>query len=144
MEKLERLRWSDELSIGNVNVDKDHKKLIEIYNDLVDLIELGRDREEFAIILSKLTDYTLTHFRKEEDYMEKFSYPDLSEHKNYHCDFMYKVAMFNVDLLSSNPPEPKSIIKFVDKWLAQHIMKNDADYEKYKNEIQSDAIYREY
>src|ERR1035437_8156656 len=139
MEKLERMRWSDELSIGNVNVDKDHKKLIEIYNDLVDLIELDRNREEFAIILSKLTDYTLTHFRKEEDYMQKFSYPNLSEHKNYHCDFMYKVAMFNVDLLSTNPPDPKGIINFVDKWLSQHIMKNDADYEKYKNEIQSEA-----
>jgi hemerythrin len=144
MEKLERLKWSDELSFGNVNVDKDHKKLIEIYNDLVDLIELDRNREEFAIILSKLTDYTLTHFRKEEDYMQKFSYPNLSEHKNYHCDFMYKVAMFNVDLLSTNPPDPKGIINFVDKWLSQHIMKNDADYEKYKNEIQSDAIYQEY
>lgn len=144
MEKLERLRWSDELSFGNVNVDRDHKKLIEIYNDLVDLIELDKNREEFAIILSKLTDYTLSHFRKEEDYMQKFSYPELSEHKNHHVDFMYEVAMFNVDLLSSNPPEPKSIIKFVDKWLTQHIMKNDADYEKYKNEIQSNAIYREY
>lgn len=144
MEKLARMRWSDELSIGNMNVDRDHKKLIEIYNDLVDLIELGKNREEFAIILSKLTDYTLTHFRKEEDYMEKFSYPDLSEHKNHHVDFMYKVAMFNVDLLSTNPPEPKNIINFVEKWLTQHIMKNDADYEKYKNEIQSEAIYREY
>jgi len=144
MEKLERMRWTYELSIGNANVDKDHKKLIEIYNDLVDLIELDRNREEFAIILSKLTDYTLTHFRKEEDYMQKFSYPNFLAHKNYHSDFMYKVAMFNVDLLSYNPPEPKSIIKFVENWLAEHIMNSDTHYENYKNEIQSDATYSEY
>ena len=144
MEKLERMRWSDELSIGNTNVDKEHKKLLDIYNDLVDLIELDRDREEFAIILSKLTDYTLTHFRKEEDYMQKFSYPDLLVHQGYHSDFMFKVAMFNVDLSGNNPPDPKNIIKFVDKWLINHIMNSDMHYENYKNEIQSDATYSEY
>jgi len=144
MEKLERTRWTDELSIGNTNVDKDHNKLIEIYNNLVDLIQLDGNREEFAIILSKLTDYTLSHFRKEEDYMQKFSYPNISIHKSYHTDFMYKVALFNVDLLSTNPPDPKSIIKFVDKWLINHIMKSDKDYEIYKNEIHSDAAYSEY
>jgi hemerythrin len=144
MEKLERIRWNDELSIGNTNVDKDHKKLLDIYNDLVDLIELDRDREEFAIILSKLTDYTLTHFRKEEDYMQKFSYPNFSAHQSYHSDFMFKVAMFNADLLGINPPDPKNIIKFVDKWLINHIMNSDTHYENYRNEIQSDVTYSEY
>jgi hemerythrin len=144
MEKLERMRWNDELSIGNTNVDNEHKKLLEIYNDLVDLIELGRDREEFAIILSKLTDYTLTHFHKEEDYMQKFSYPNFSVHQSSHSDFMFKVAMFNAELLGSNPPDPKNIIKIVDKWLINHIMTSDMHYENYKNEIKSDVIYSEY
>ena len=36
--------WSDDLSIGNARIDNDHKKLLEAYDDLVDLI----DQEEVS------------------------------------------------------------------------------------------------
>ena len=138
---LKKNIWRNELSIGNVNIDNDHKKLLEVYRDLVDLIELNRSREEFAKILSKMTDYTLKHFKKEEAYMQEFVYPKLEEHKKYHSDYTYKVAMYNVDLFSNNPPEPKEIIKFLEKWWENHIMNNDVDYENYKEKILSDAEY---
>ena len=138
---LGKVIWRNELSIGNVDVDNDHKKLLEVYNDLVDLIELNRSREEFAKILSKMTDYTLKHFKKEEAYMQEFAYPRLADHKKNHVDYKYKVAMYNVDLLSTNPPEPKEIIKFLENWWTHHIMNNDIDYENYRKKIQSDAKY---
>ena len=138
---LKKIIWRNELSIGNVNIDNDHKKLLEVYRDLVDLIELNRSREEFAKILSKMTDYTLKHFKKEEAYMQEFVYPKLEEHKKYRSDYTYKVAMYNVDLFSNNPPEPKEIIKFLEKWWENHIMNNDVDYENYKEKILSDAEY---
>lgn len=138
---LGKVIWGDELSIGNVDIDNDHKKLLEVYNDLVDLIELNGNREEFAKILSKMTDYSLGHFKREETYMQKFAYPKLAEHKNFHNDFKYKVARYNVDLLSINPPEPIEIIKFLEKWLVNHIMNKDPDYENYKKKHQSDAKY---
>ena len=124
---LEKLEWSNNLSIGNTNIDNDHKKLIKIYNDLIDLIELDRNREEFAKILSKMTDYVLKHFKKEETYMQEFSYPKLTEHKQYHRDYSYKVAMYNVNLFGINPPEPREVIKFFEKWWTNHIMNSDLD-----------------
>lgn len=138
---LEKIIWRNELSIGNVDIDNDHKKLLEAYSDLVDLIELNGSRQEFSEILSKMTDYTLQHFKKEEAYMEEFAYPKLKEHKKYHSDYKYKVAMYNVDLLSNNPPDPKEIIKFLEKWWVNHILNNDLDYENYKKRILSAAEY---
>ncbi len=132
MTNLEKKDWTNKLSIGNINIDNDHKRLLEVYNDLVDLIELNGNREEFAKILSKMTDYSLKHFEKEENYMQEFAYPKLTEHKQYHRNYIYKVAMYNVDLLSSNPPKPIEIIKFLEKWWINHIMNIDADYENYK------------
>lgn len=140
-----KLVWTNEFSIGNEDVDYDHNKLLDIFNDLVELIEYKieykKDRQEFAKILTKMTDYSLNHFKKEEEYMRKMSYPLLSEHKNYHRDYVYIVAMYNVDLLSINPPEPKDIIAFLEKWWTNHILTHDDKYEKYKNEIESVATY---
>tara|TARA_R110001583_G_scaffold194758_1_gene366857 strand:+ start:2389 stop:2823 length:435 start_codon:yes stop_codon:yes gene_type:complete len=144
MTNLEKKDWTNQLSIDNIDVDSDHKKLLDVYNDLVDLIELNGNRTEFAVILSKMTDYSMRHFNKEEIYMQEFNYPKLKEHVQYHRDYKYKVAMYNVDLLSSNPPDPKEIIQFLKKWWTNHILNNDMHYENYKKKIESDVIYKSF
>jgi len=141
MNTMNKMNWTSELSIGNRNIDKDHKKLIEVYNDLIDLITLRKSREEFAVILSKMTDYSLKHFKKEEAYMEEFNYPKLTEHRKHHYDYSYKVAMYNVDLLGIHPPDPQEIIEFLEKWWTNHILNVDIHYENHKKNIGSDASY---
>ena len=73
--------------------------------------------------------------------MQELSYPKLTEHKQNHKDYSYKVAMYNVDLMGINPPEPREIIQFLEKWWTNHIMNSDLDYENYKKKIQSNAKY---
>jgi hemerythrin-like metal-binding protein len=134
--------WSNEFSIGNSAIDEEHKRLLEVIDDLVDLVELNGNREDFAKILSKMTDYVFIHLRKEENYMKEFAYPRLKEHIQYHRDYNYKVAMYNTELLGSNPPDPKEVIEYLDKWWKNHILTFDLDYENYRNSITSDACYR--
>ncbi len=112
-----------------------------ISNDLVDLVEKNQNNEEYVKILSKMADYALYHVKKEETYMEKLGYPKLVEHRQYHTDFFEKVATYNYDLLSNNPPEPEETFKFLINWLIKHILKADLDYEKHKKNIHSDAGY---
>lgn len=138
---MKRMIWTNELSIGNINIDSEHKKLISVIDDLVDLVELNGSREKFAEILSKMTDYVLIHLRKEEKYMMKLGYPKLKEHIQYHRDYNYKVAVYNIELLGSNPPDPKEIIEYLEEWWENHILNFDMDYEKYKNSIGSDVKY---
>jgi len=133
--------WNKSLSIGNNNIDNDHKKLIEIYNDLVDLIEKKWNSEEFAKILSKMTDYSLKHFKKEEFYMSKFDYPKLEEHQQYHKEFIYKIAMYNVELMGNNKPNPREILLFIQNWWLFHILNIDNEYETFRNKTESQATY---
>lgn len=141
MDNVKKIVWTDALSIGNADIDYEHQKLLEIFNDLVELMEIKKNRQEFAKILTKMTDYSLNHFKKEEEYMRKMSYPLFSEHKNYHRDYVYIVAMYNVDLLSINPPNPIEIIAFLEKWWTNHILTHDTKYEQYKNEIEHLITY---
>jgi len=116
--------------------------MVNIYNELIDYVQSSNNkRDEFARLLSSMTDYSLTHFQREEQYMLNLSYPKLAEHKNHHKSYIYKVAMYNVNLLGSNPPDPKEILVFLKDWWSSHIMETDVDYEKYKEEIKSNVIY---
>jgi hemerythrin-like metal-binding domain len=130
------------LSIGNTDVDDDHAKLIEIIGDLNDLIHTAWNREEFARILSMMTDYSLTHFRQEELYMQEFSYPKLDAHKKSHLEYIYKVSNYNLDLLGNNPPDPQEIVYFLKTWWNNHILKLDSAYEKYRKHANIKATYR--
>ena len=138
---MEKIIWSDDLSIGNTDIDIVHKDWVNIYNDLIEYNESKGNRVAFAMILTKMTEYSLMHFKKEEEYMQKMSYPELAEHKRLHKDYIYKVAMYNADLLGINPPEIKEIINFIYIWQADHILKIDKKYEDYKKEIHSDVKY---
>lgn len=141
MDKKEKIIWTHQSSIGNENIDKEHQVLIEIINALIELIELDKGRGEFAMILSKMTDYSLFHFKKEEDFMRRFAYPDLIKHHNYHSDYIYKVAMFNSALLKVNPPDPIEIIDFLEKWWKNHILTIDKNYEEYHRKNHPDVPY---
>jgi hemerythrin len=141
MNTLKKITSWNELSIGNEDVDQDHQRLLEIYNELVDLVELKKTREDFARILSMMTDYSLIHFRKEEVYMENFSYPKLDEHKKYHNNYIYSVSMYNANLLGPNPPDPIEIVMFLKKWWQHHILQLDIEYEIFKRDNQFDIQY---
>lgn len=132
MELINNINWTKELSIGNEVIDEEHKKLVLIFNKLVELEYNSRTREDFAKLLSDMTDYGLSHFRKEEDYMRRMHYPKFDIHLAAHNDYIYKVAMYNVDLLERNYVQLSEIILFLRQWWTNHIQKEDREYEKYR------------
>lgn len=141
MNKPQYINWSKKFSIGNENVDNDHKKLFEIHNDLVDLVSENCSRKEFARILSEMTDYVLNHFKKEEAYMRELNFPDYDEHRKRHDEYSYQVAMYNYQLSGPNPPEPIKIIAFIKNWWTNHIVTFDMEYENFKNQTKAKAKY---
>ncbi|MBN2614552.1 MAG: hemerythrin family protein [Bacteroidales bacterium] len=134
MERFDRIEWGPEFGIGNQKIDAEHKSLITIHNKLVDFIQQGKTRKEMAEILSELADHSLKHFQTEEQYMEKLGYPKTEEHKNLHKEFIYKISMFNSNLLSDHPPKPEEIIRFLHYWWFEHIQQHDLEYENFQKQ----------
>ena len=132
----QKVIWTQEFSVGDDELDRDHKKLLQIFNKLTEN-GLSQKGEDFAAILSELTDYSLLHFKREEKYMQDLSYPKFEEHKVYHKDFIYKVAMFNVNYLGENSTDAQDVIKFLRKWWINHILYTDKDYNHFKEQMTS-------
>ena len=67
---LHELAWSSELETGVDFVDSEHKRLVEIINMLGKLCVRNAPVEEMSAALGLLRDYTVYHFKNEEDLMD--------------------------------------------------------------------------
>lgn len=114
---------------GIDSIDDEHKKLFSIISDANDLIhtELLHDKyDKILDILKELKDYTVFHFKDEEDYMEQINYPDLPAQQAAHTGFVDKLNELNLDDLDDNQQEYlEDLIHFLLNWLTIHILQMD-------------------
>lgn len=119
------IRWTDLYSIGYEVIDNQHKKIIEIINRLCNL-SCG-DRNEEKLLLAEIIDYTVYHFKTEEQILEEcnFLYKDM--HKKKHRNFIQKVNEF-AKLYENNVLKRIDIVEFLGSWLINHILIEDRRY----------------
>jgi len=121
-------KWSNDLQTGNVQIDNEHKELINAINNLLEACNEGKGRAEIEKTVNFLSSYTKTHFRHEEVLQSKYNYPDYNNHKKYHQSFLETVESIRKKLLTNGP----SIVLVgevnskVGSWIINHIKKEDA------------------
>ncbi|MFO8066212.1 MAG: bacteriohemerythrin [Bacteroidales bacterium] len=122
--------WNDCFKINVPEIDEQHKRFL----DLVDDAQMKLDSSEFSdfnSIIKALEDYASYHFTFEEEVFEKSNFPNLTQHKQEHKQFIDKVRQLRLDLEYTNPLVAKKTIDFMRKWLISHIIKNDRKYLDY-------------
>ncbi|HBB90305.1 MAG: hypothetical protein A2X22_05765 [Bacteroidetes bacterium GWF2_49_14] len=125
------LEWNPELSVDNESLDKQHRELFRIINTILDSEGIEVQSEEFAEILTRLTNYVLKHFKDEEAYMHQIGYPKLKEHALEHKDYSRKVAMYNVGTMDRDPSLPANLSSFLQDWWLDHVKVSDQEYRRY-------------
>lgn len=119
----------DEYKIGVEHIDEQHKKLFELADKAYMLL-----KDEFTIdkydriveILNELKEYTIFHFKSEEEYMESINYKRMFTQKIEHDRFIK--ALEEIDLTHVDQNQDESLVKmleFLNQWLTEHILKND-------------------
>jgi len=122
------IEWTDNFSVGVVEIDNQHKKLVEMINELHHAMKEGRGNSQVGNIINQLVDYSIYHFKTEEKYFDKFDYPLSKEHKEIHKDFIEKVSIFKGDFENNEVMLTIDVLNFLSNWLREHIMGNDMDY----------------
>jgi hemerythrin-like metal-binding protein len=124
------LKWKDAYSMNEKNIDKQHKGLFKLSNEIYDLIEAGvDDYKHFRELFMALNDYGIEHFIYEEMYMEEQGYPNIKEHKAEHREFSDKVRELCIDI--DQETHIKDIGEFVSAWLVQHVLEEDMNYKNF-------------
>jgi hemerythrin-like metal-binding protein/PAS domain S-box-containing protein len=126
---LEKIEWREAFSVGVPAMDAQHKKLVNMINQLADChADRGIGASEyFQEILSAMFDYTQVHFSAEEAYLKKIGYPQLTAHEKEHRAFLEKataLAVVSVDGVQDSA----GLHDYLKTWLLEHILKSDMQY----------------
>jgi len=122
------LNWNDNLNIGILQIDAQHKNLVNMLNQLYEAMSSGKGKEVVGKIVKEMTAYTVTHFGTEERLMQQHGYPEFTQHKKEHELFVKKVQEFNSEIQKGNLIITSNVAIFLKEWLIKHIQGTDKKY----------------
>ncbi len=120
--------WKDSFAFGIESIDQDHKKLVEMIDELYTAMSQGKAKEVVSDIVAGLIDYTKIHFRREEVYMKTIGYNEFEGHKKLHGDFVDKVNEFQNKLREGKTNISVEVTTFLRDWLSEHILNTDKKF----------------
>ncbi len=125
------LNWSDDLSVKVNGLDNQHKKLVDLINDLHNAMKEGKGKEKLGAILNELISYTKYHFSAEEKLMQDKNYPGYRQHKDEHDALTKKVIEFSDQFAAGSVFLSNEVLVFLKDWLVDHIKGTDKKYSPY-------------
>jgi len=125
--------WKDSYSVKVMAMDNQHKKLFDLINELSQAMHSGHAKDVVGNVLPRLIDYTAHHFSAEEKLMERLKYAKLPTHRGEHRYLTERVQAFKKDFDAGNTNITPELLKFLQKWLTNHIQIVDQKYSDFMN-----------
>ena len=122
------IEWDKSFDIKIGIIDKQHRMLVNMINDLYGAMNSGKERDAIKKMLGKLKDYSAMHFGREEHYFEMFAYPEAKAHEKEHSDFEKKVFAFESEFNEERQDLSIEMMNFLSQWLVSHIKGSDKKY----------------
>ncbi|UZP67265.1 bacteriohemerythrin [Desulfovibrio mangrovi] len=126
--------WTDDLALNIKSIDDQHKRLVQLINSLHRAMKERRSKEHLIKIVDELKNYTVTHFKFEEDLFAKHRYPETPDHIRQHEKFVEKVLDFEEGLKSGKLTVTMDVMRFLKEWLMKHINGTDRRYTPFLRE----------
>jgi len=120
--------WTDELSIGVVEADAEHRNLVAIIGQLEDAIINGKDARFMGEVLTKLVEYTGIHFISEEQLMLNSQYPAYEAHRAQHAQLVKKLEKFRFEFMETGERMTQKDFGYLVDWLTNHILVDDMTF----------------
>lgn len=125
---MDRTTVNGELSVGVRLLDRDHRDMSEVIQELQAKALGDQNRNQTGLLLRKLAHVTLTHFAMEEAIMAATRYPELALHRVNHQRMMERlrslVACHKRGSLTLNGHS----LGFLSEWHGNHVEDDDLSY----------------
>jgi len=119
------MTWGPMLQLGYGDIDAQHKRLVELVNQLDDAMRAGHGRDVMGSVLNELIRYTVYHFAFEEKLMDQYGISSLAAHKAEHKVLVADVTAFKAKFDSGSVAVTTELMAFLRSWLSDHILKTD-------------------
>lgn len=124
--RLELFPWREDFNTGIELIDQQHRELVRLLNQLAEKFVGGSHSIELEYVLEQLGDYADYHFSTEEAIWH--SHLGCEEEYRQHCD-SHRHFFDHITRLRSTVDSPefciRSLLDYLTRWLAFHILYND-------------------
>jgi len=127
------IRWTEDLAVGILEIDNQHKELFQRINVLLEACNQGKGRAEISSTIAFLEDYVHTHFSTEERKQMQTQYPGCAAHMAQHVLFRKNLSAIKRQFEEEGPGIHVIILTnhMVIDWLRNHIRTLDKDFGAY-------------
>ncbi|HYD31391.1 MAG TPA: bacteriohemerythrin [Azospirillaceae bacterium] len=119
------MRWSEALSVGDMEIDHDHMILLGLVNAVHEAYQRGLSRTATGEALNRLLAYAGTHFHHEETVMERVGYPQREQHKAEHAELTSRVLILRQRFDAGEDRVGEELLTLLKEWLTRHIQHSD-------------------
>ena len=118
-------KFTNKLILGIADIDEQHDGLFNLFNEFHDTIQQGKSEVNIESFFSFLKDYVATHFATEENYMEKYAYPEYEFHKSHHEQFIKELEEKQRTFLLEGQKVKLELIVWLYFWFNKHVLSID-------------------
>ncbi len=125
------LDWTPAFELGVEQMDRQHKQLVKILNELHQAMLAGSQPRDLSRVMEELVLYTKYHFGTEERLMAEAAYPSLALHKQKHQALTRKAEEYASEVLKGRSTISLSILQFLKDWLNTHMLGTDKAFAEF-------------
>lgn len=120
------IEWRPEYSVGNAEVDHEHRELIDLINRVHASLHAGPDTDRVAAGLGEIYAQIAAHFALEEKIMRSAGYEHLGPHKQDHEALLDQLADIIYGVESGGTLDEDELSTRLDRWFSDHFRTHDA------------------
>ena len=127
--KKNAIEWKPEYSVNIPTIDKQHRGLLELFNQIADRQQSANDAYS---VFETLANYINEHLNTEEALMKEKRYPRYEAHKKQHDAFRQRVIELMAQYNMESPLIRDRLRLFLGDWLRNHIFSANSEDQAYK------------
>lgn len=128
---MHKLSWSSEYCVGHETIDGQHEQLFDLMENLSDNANNPNNKGLLFLSLTALKDYTKYHFKDEEQVMFSVNFPELSQHRAMHAQFVDQIESMMDSVRMGEAIVIEDLMVFLSSWMADHILVEDMKLSRY-------------
>ena len=125
------IEWRKEFETGILDIDHEHRELIDLINSLHAHMTAGGDPVQATAFLGEVFARIAAHFALEESIMRKHAYDEYEAHKSEHEVLLDELRDIMDEAETTSPEDYKEALgEAVRDWFVNHFKSKDARLHK--------------
>lgn len=138
------IAWRPQMSVDNGVIDDDHRQIIAIINEFLDIEEKSASAQECLQVLGKLDHYTKVHFKREVALQKSIGFRYIESHMGQHRDLLKRLDELRARTEANTAPENvvdihRGVAEILRSWFIDHIIRSDLNMRPYAAALRKGA-----